>query len=274
MKRTETKTHSLIHKLNRDYLALSLVPLITFLICTIAGAFTAQKYIAELIDGSMRQLETEIKTQTVKDGEKFIQSHAREVALQIESIIGSHPGVTIEQLQQSPVLRHISQQRVGRTGYTCLYEAGTGIMRIHPNSEMIDRSLVFLSEKLPSFWKIFESSLTGVEVSGYYDWLEEDGRITQKYMAMTPVGGLLDGRTLWSKCPGIRTKNRFFRALRRNGTSTRRSAKFSRKWSTAAGTARCANSRCAAATGGSSGSKTRESPCTTAKAAPCIMRAF
>ena len=48
----------------------------------------------------------------------------------------------------------------------------------------------FLAEKLPSFWKTFEPSLAGVEVSGYYDWLEEDGRITQKYMAMTPIGAI------------------------------------------------------------------------------------
>ena len=171
-----TKTHSLIRNLNRDYLVLSLVPLITFFICTIAGAFLAQHYVASLIDDSMRQLEADIGARTVQDGEDLIQNQAREVAKQIELIIDSHPGITIEEFQQSPVLRRIAVERVGRTGYTCLYEAGSGIMRIHPNPELINRKMEFLAEKLPSWWKIFEPSLAGVEVSGYYDWLEEDGR--------------------------------------------------------------------------------------------------
>ncbi|MDO8945289.1 MAG: hypothetical protein Q7U75_19060, partial [Desulfobacterales bacterium] len=195
MKGTETKTHSLIRNLNRHSLVLSLVPFITFFICTIAGAFLAQRHVAGLIDGSMRQLEADIGAQMVLDGERLIQSRAREVAKQVELIIGWRPWITIGQLQQSHVLSQIAQQRVGLTGYTCLYEAGSGIMRIHPNPELIDRSMGLLAEKLPSFWKTFESSLAGVEVSGYYDWLEEDGRITQKYMTMTPVGASLDGRT-------------------------------------------------------------------------------
>ena len=127
-----TKTHSLIRNLNRDYLVLSLVPLITFFICTIAGAFLAQHYVASLIDDSMRQLEADIGARTVQDGEDLIQNQAREVAKQIELIIDSHPGITIEEFQQSPVLRRIAVERVGRTGYTCLYEAGSGIMRIPP----------------------------------------------------------------------------------------------------------------------------------------------
>ena len=196
MKRTETKTHSLIRNLNRNYLVLSLVPFITFFICTIAGAFLAQRHVAGLIDGSMRQLEADIGARTVQDGEKLIQSRAREVAKQIELIIGWRPWISIQQFQQSHVVSNIALQRVGLTGYTCLYEAGSGIMRIHPNPELIDFDMKSLAEKLPSWWKTFEPSLAGVEVSGYYDWREEDGRITQKYMTMTPIGASLDGRTL------------------------------------------------------------------------------
>ena len=157
---------------------------------------TDAAYIAGLIDGSMRQLGAEIETRTVRDGEKIIHSRAREVARQIELLIDSRPGTTIEQLQQCPAVNHIAVQRVGLTGYTCLYEAGTGIMRMHPNPDLIDFNMRTLAEKLPSWWATFEPSLSGNEVSGYYDWLEEDGRITQKYMTMTPIGARVDGRTL------------------------------------------------------------------------------
>jgi two-component system cell cycle sensor histidine kinase/response regulator CckA len=196
MNRAQTGTVSLLRSLNREYLVLSFVPLLAFSICTVTGAFLAQSHIAGLIDGSMRQLEAEIETRTVRDGEKIIHSRAREVARQLELVIGSQPGTTIEQLQQSPTVNRIAVQRVGRTGYTCLYEAGTGIMRMHPNSDLIDFNMRALAEKLPSWWATFEPSLSGNEVSGYYDWLEEDGRITQKYMTMMPIGLRIGGRTM------------------------------------------------------------------------------
>jgi PAS domain S-box-containing protein len=186
----------LIRTLNRNYLVLSLLPFIALFVCTLAGAFLAQGHVAELINGSMHQLGVEIKTYLVTAGEELIRSRAREVARQIELLVGSQPRVTIEQLQQSEVVRSIALQRVGLTGYTCLYEAGSGTMRIHPNPDLIGRRMEFLAEKLPSWWTIFEPSLAGAEVAGYYEWLEEDGRITQKYMVMTPVGLSVEGRDL------------------------------------------------------------------------------
>ena len=115
---------------------------------------------------------------------------------QLNLIIKSHPGITIEQLQRSPVVRRLAVQRVGLVGYTCLYEAGTGVMRIHPNPELNDRDMRFLAEKLPSWWSAFELSLSGVETSCFYDWLEEDGQISQKYMTMTPLGIPVEGKVL------------------------------------------------------------------------------
>jgi PAS domain S-box-containing protein len=53
----------------------------------------------------------------------------------------------------------------------------------------------FLSEKLPAWWAIFEPSLAGVEISGYYDWIEPDGRMRHKYMAMAPVAVNFQGKT-------------------------------------------------------------------------------
>jgi hypothetical protein len=143
MNRTLTKTHSLIRNLNRDYLVLSLVPVIAFFILTLAGAYLAESHVADLIDGSMRQLEADIEARTVQDGERLIQRQAREVAKQIELNIGWRPWITIEQFQQSYVVGQIAQQRVGLTGYTCLYEAGTGVMRFHPNAELINRTWGF-----------------------------------------------------------------------------------------------------------------------------------
>jgi sigma-B regulation protein RsbU (phosphoserine phosphatase) len=48
-----------------------------------------------------------------------------------------------------------------------------------------------LSEKLPSFWMVFQPSLRGSIFSGYYDWEDADGTIRQKFMYMVPVEGTI-----------------------------------------------------------------------------------
>ncbi|MGC9396349.1 MAG: HAMP domain-containing protein, partial [Anaerolineae bacterium] len=89
--------------------------------------------------------------------------------------------------QTSKTFQNIAVQKVGETGYTVLYEAGTGLVRLHPNTALIDHPMSELAEKLPTFWVVFESSLAGVETAGYYDWLDPDTSTRQKYMVMTPV---------------------------------------------------------------------------------------
>ncbi len=196
MNRSQPQPNSLVRILKRDYLVLSLVPFIAFFLCNFAVHLAASSFVGKLIESSMHQLETEIETHTVENGQKLILSRAREVASQIELFISAHPGITINQLKQSPVARRIAQQQVGLTGYTCLYEADTGVMLQHPNTRLIDHGMQSFAEQMPSWWEIFNPSLAGVEVSGYYDWQEEDGRITQKYMTMTPIGVPVEGRTL------------------------------------------------------------------------------
>ncbi|MBR9987011.1 MAG: response regulator, partial [Desulfosarcina sp.] len=90
----------------------------------------------------------------------------------------------------------IAMQSVGQNGYVCLYEAGTGIMRIHPNPDLTNRKMDFLSAEIPSWWVIFKRSLSGKEVSGYYDWIEPDGSVRKKYMVMSPVDVPFRGKTL------------------------------------------------------------------------------
>ncbi|MGE5258703.1 MAG: PAS domain S-box protein [Hyphomicrobiales bacterium] len=129
-------------------------------------------------------------------GRQTIQGRAREVAAQVELFLAFNPDMDIQGLQNSEKFKAIVLQQVGITGYTCLYEAGTGIMRLHPNPDLIGQKMEILSERIPAWWGIFAPSLAGVEVSGYYDWIEPDGRVRSKYMAITPVAVKLQGKTL------------------------------------------------------------------------------
>ncbi len=164
--------------------------------CVLAGVYFAQRYVAGLIHQATRELSDVTRKQFEDIGQTIIRDKAREVAKQVDIYLGLNPGSDIQSLQRSDEFRKLALQKVGQTGYTCLYEAGSGTMRIHPNAELIDREMRFLAEKLPAWWSIFETTHTGAEASGYYDWIEPDGRISQKYMTTTPVATKLGGRTL------------------------------------------------------------------------------
>lgn len=126
---------------------------------------------------------------------KSIREKAESVAKQIEIYLKANPGKTIKDLQQDEYFRDIAVQKVGNTGYTCLYEAETAVMRLHPNQALIDKDITYLKDELPSWWRIFQPSLAGVEVAGTYEWQEANGSITEKYMVMTPAAEH-DGKTL------------------------------------------------------------------------------
>lgn len=122
-------------------------------------------------------------------GESSIQQKAMDVAGQVSIYLASHPAMYPQDLIKDPELVKICLQTVGETGYTSLYEQKTGIMRIHPNAELVNYDLRNWREKLPSWWKIYALSLDGSVSSGYYDWQDADGKVREKFMYMVPVEG-------------------------------------------------------------------------------------
>jgi len=196
MKSVDQVSQSLAKRFTKDYLFVSLIPVLLLLVFTMSGAFLAENYISDLIRRSTDELNEDAEQQLELLGQKIIRAKARDVAKQIGIFLQANPGLTIKELQKNQYLKDFTIQKVGETGYTCLYEAGTGIMRIHPNPSLIDFDMQLLSEKLPSWWAIFEPTLSGKEVSGYYDWLEADQTTRRKYMTMTPVHEPFSGQTL------------------------------------------------------------------------------
>ncbi|MBM2824615.1 MAG: Histidine kinase [Dehalococcoidales bacterium] len=122
-----------------------------------------------------------------KLGEATIKQKAIDVANQVKIYLASHPAKNPDDLNKDSELVRIAVQAVGETGYTALYEKPSGIMRIHPNAELINYDLHGWAEKLPAMWSIYGSSLNGLMTSGYYDWQDIDGKIRQKFMVMAPV---------------------------------------------------------------------------------------
>ncbi len=196
MRKTGQRPRSIAQQFTRSYLLVSVLPLFLALLLTLGGFIILARRSADLIQGSTRDLNAQAEEHLRHLGEQYIQTVARDVARQVAIYLAAHPDATMQELQADDEFAGIAMQLVGETGYTCLYEAGTGIMRIHPNPNLIDREMSFLRDQIPTWWAIFEPSLTGTEVSGYYDWLEPDGSIRQKYMTMTPVEVPFHGTTL------------------------------------------------------------------------------
>jgi nitrogen fixation/metabolism regulation signal transduction histidine kinase len=120
-------------------------------------------------------------------GERMIQEKARDVAHQIEIFVQSNSKSKIRALRTNEELKRIAVQPVGKTGYTAVHD-NKAINHFHKNPKVVGMNLRTLEKKLPGFWKILETSLTG-EANGYYDWEDADGKIRSKYMSIVPVQG-------------------------------------------------------------------------------------
>jgi PAS domain S-box-containing protein len=178
-----------------NYLLVSLVPILFILALMSCGALFAKSYLSDLIRESVHDLNKDAEYHLKLLGQDVIRGKARDVAKQVAIFLKRHPAASIQDLQDNTEFRRIAMQKVGATGYTCLYEAFTGIMRIHPNPKLVNRDMSFLAKELPSWWRIFEPTLKGEEVSGYYDWMEGDGSVRKKYMTMTPIPEDHQGKT-------------------------------------------------------------------------------
>jgi methyl-accepting chemotaxis protein len=116
------------------------------------------------------------------------------VAKQVEMYLKSHPSMTVNDMRNDAELRQIAVQPVGTTGYTTIINPANRMILIHKFWEQ-ERDVTFLKDMLPKFWALLLSSDGGQPVSGYYDWLEVDGSITEKYAAIIPIQAY-DGSTL------------------------------------------------------------------------------
>lgn len=186
----------MVRQFTQDYLVVSLVPILLLLVFMVGGALVAKGYLENLIRESGHDLNQDAELHLEQLGQKIIQAKAKDVAEQIAIYLKAHPDIAMKELQSRSDFKRIALQKVGQTGYTCLYEAGTAIMRIHPNPTLVDRDMHFLIEELPSWWKIFEPTLAGVEVSGYYNWIDTDQSVRRKFMTMTPMPMRHRGKTL------------------------------------------------------------------------------
>lgn len=187
MKKQLPASRSIANQFTRHYLIVSIIPIVVLLVLIIIGAVITSNYLTDLITKSTYDLNQDAEQSLQQLGEEIIISKARDVARQAEVYFRSHPNMDITQMRKDPRFMEFALQKVGKTGYTSFYEAGTWIFRVHPNQKLIDKNVVFLAKTLPSWWALVGATHSGNEVYGYYDWRDSDGSIHKKFMCITPA---------------------------------------------------------------------------------------
>jgi HAMP domain-containing protein len=129
--------------------------------------------------------------------EEKVGDTARKVAAECSLYLESHPGMTKQDFMKNEQFKKISVQKVGKTGYSALYEkpGSDGIWRTwtHASPTIIGIDMSKLKPKLgkswAGFWKVYIGVKKGGESRGYYTWFEKDGSLREKYMVCAPVAG-------------------------------------------------------------------------------------
>lgn len=150
----------------------------------------------------LNKLATEITDEStelvLQEGKEKLMQKARDVALQAEIYLRAHPDLVREDFFYDPDFSGIAVQSVGETGYTCLIqqpEAETGqnwTIWAHPNPNIIGIDDIDMIRKaLGPYFDHFFEVLTGSqgmkESEGFYRWKDPDGKIREKYMAISPI---------------------------------------------------------------------------------------
>ena len=129
--------------------------------------------------------------------EEKIADIATSVAMQCKLYLSSHPQVNREDFNRDMVLKTLAVQKVGKSGYTALYELpdSQGVWRTwaHVNDKIIGIDMSKLKKPLgrnfPGFWKVYIGVKGGKRSQGYYTWQDKDGTFRDKFMVCTPVAG-------------------------------------------------------------------------------------
>lgn len=137
-------------------------------------------------------------TEIIKEmAENAIMATAQSVAKESQLYLEAHPELNKEQFMEDSRFKEVALQKVGKNGYTALYERGSdGKWRtwVHTNpkiTKLDDMAKLAkpLGDSFPGFWKVLTEVERSLPSAGYYKWQEKDGSFKDKYMASVNVPG-------------------------------------------------------------------------------------
>ncbi|MBC2716438.1 MAG: HAMP domain-containing protein [Desulfobacteraceae bacterium] len=134
----------------------------------------------------------------LEEGKEKLMQKARDVALQAEIYLRNHPDLVREDFFYDPEFSGIAVQSVGQSGYTCIIQqpepdkGQNWTLWAHPNPNIvgiddIDMLRKALGPYFSPFMEVLSASQGMKEAEGFYRWKDPDGKIREKYMAVSPI---------------------------------------------------------------------------------------
>jgi HAMP domain-containing protein len=126
-------------------------------------------------------------------GADIIKQKTEDVAKQLEiylKSIGYPKKVSMKQLWDDPIMKELSVQKVGETGYTAVFD-NKNKLHFHANAKLtrgFDTKALYPTLGA-GFIKINDTALAGTDNGGYYKWQEPDKSFRDKYMYIAHVKG-------------------------------------------------------------------------------------
>ncbi len=161
------------------------IAIFSLLIETYGTRFQAE--VQRAIQDGYEEGRARTSTLLTKISETSVRQKAYDIASQLNLTLQSHPYMTMGDLRRDKKFRKLAVQPIGKTGYTGLQETQTGIIRFHRDRKLENTSTEKFEQSLPAYWSIIKANRGGKPSGGYFDWIEENGAISKKYMYIVPL---------------------------------------------------------------------------------------
>ena len=109
-----------------------------------------------------------------------IKRISKKTTEEIENFLIENPEMTLDDLRENKEFRDIVLSRVGETGYTVLGSYDNGEILIHESRDF-EGVIVRNNVQLEGLGEIENLTYLGRDAFGYYDWVEPNGEVKQKY---------------------------------------------------------------------------------------------
>ncbi len=111
-----------------------------------------------------------------------VDENARIISKEVENYIKAHSGMTLDHLRDSVEFNSIAVLPVGNDGYTVLVDKNTSIAKFHINPDLVGFDYDLVGEENKEGVAILkEAQNTNKDSSGFYNWLDLDGKVRKKY---------------------------------------------------------------------------------------------
>ncbi|MCL4502732.1 MAG: HAMP domain-containing protein, partial [Deltaproteobacteria bacterium] len=156
-----------------------------------------------MLSSSLETAETALKDATAANiqlsekvltrvGEYIVQDKAEDVARELAHYFKGKKTFDYAQIRRNPTLRNMAIQKVyaagQEAGYTDLYDKH-GYILFHPDSQVEGRNQLDWKEEYPETTELVKRSFTKNNVSGYFNFFDQNRRERQKYSARVHVPG-------------------------------------------------------------------------------------